>query len=147
MAAGTAAALAIPHWVHVHEVFNFLLILAVSLLASMVTCLLTKPESDEVLKSFYRTVRPWGWWGPVFEKCRAENPAFQPNRDFPRDMFNIVVGLVWQTSLVTLPIYFVIQHWTETWISLGVCVVTSAILKFSWYDKLGPGDMYMPQDR
>jgi hypothetical protein len=58
-------------------------------------------------------------------------------------MFNIAVGLVWQTSLVTAPIYLVIQHWTELWISLAVCAVTSLILKFSWYDRLGPGEMYL----
>jgi solute:Na+ symporter, SSS family len=147
MAAGTAAALAIPAFLHLHEVFTFLCILAVSTLASVGVCLCTAPESDEVLKRFYRTVRPWGWWGPIFEKCRAENPKFERNRDFPRDMFNIAVGLVWQTSLVTSPIYLVIQHWTELWISLAVCAVTSLILKFTWYDRLGPGEMYMPEDR
>ncbi|MBI5386868.1 MAG: Na+:solute symporter [Verrucomicrobia bacterium] len=147
MVAGTLAALVIPGFLHLHEVFVFLLILTISTLASVVACLLTKPESDAVLKSFYRSVRPWGCWGPIYEKCRAENPAFQPNRDFPRDMFNVAVGLVWQTSLVTSPIYLVIQHWREMWISLAVCAVTSLILKFTWYDKLGPGEMYLAQDR
>jgi hypothetical protein len=98
----------------------------------------------DVLKSFYRTVRPWGFWGPVYELCRAEDPAFERNKDFKRDMFNIAVGLVWQTSLVTSPIYLVIQHWKEMCVSLAVCAVTSLILKFTWYDKLGPGEMYMP---
>jgi SSS family solute:Na+ symporter len=147
MVAGTLAALVIPGFLHLHEVFTFLLILTISLLASVGVCLLTKPESDEVLQSFYRTVRPWGFWGPVFRRCRAEHPGFQKNQDFPRDLFNIVVGLVWQTSLVTSPIYLVIQHWNELWISLGVCAVTSLILKFTWYDKLGPGEMYLSADR
>jgi hypothetical protein len=61
-------------------------------------------------------------------------------------MFNITIGLVWQTSLVTSPIYLVIQHWKEMWVSLAVCAVTSLILKFSWYDKLGPGEMYLADD-
>jgi solute:Na+ symporter, SSS family len=147
MVAGTGAALAVPAlFPHLPEVFTFLLILAISLATSILVCLLTPPESDEVLKRFYRTVRPWGFWGPVYEKCRAEHPNFQKNRDFPRDLFNIVVGLVWQTSLVTSPIYLVLQHWTELWISLGVCAVTSLILKFTWYDKLGPGEMYLADD-
>jgi Na+/proline symporter len=138
MVAGTGAALAIPFFLHLHEVFVFLLILAISTVASIGVCLFTKPEGDDVLKSFYRTVRPWGFWRPIYEKCHADDPAFQPNRDFPRDMFNIAVGLVWQTSLVTSPIYLVIQHWRQMWISLGVCAVTSLILKFTWYDKLEP---------
>ena len=147
MVAGTAAALFIPGFLHLHEVFTFLLILAISTGASIVVCLLTAPESDTVLKSFYSSVRPWGAWGPVCEKCRADHPGFQPNRDFPRDLFNIAVGLVWQTSLVTSPIYLVIQHWKEMWISLAVCAATSLILKFTWYDKLGPGEMYLSAER
>jgi hypothetical protein len=142
MVAGTAAAVA-KIYLHIHPVLAFLLILAISFAASILVCLFTKPEADDVLKSFYRNVRPWGWWGPIFDQCRAEDPAFQKNRDFRRDIFNLAVGLVWQTSLVTAPIYLVIQHWTELAISLAVCGGTSLVLKFTWYDKLGPGEMYL----
>ncbi len=142
MVAGTAAAVA-KIYLPIHPVFSFLLILAVSFAASILVCLLTPPEDETVLKSFYRTVRPWGFWRPIYRKCRAEDPAFEPNRDFPRDMFNVAVGLVWQTSLVTAPIYLVIQHWAQLWVSIAVCAVTSLILKFTWYDRLGPGEMYL----
>jgi Na+/proline symporter len=142
MVAGTAAAI-LKVFIPLHPVFAFLLILAISFAASILVCLYTRPEPDEVLKSFYRNVRPWGAWGPVLAMCRADDPTFQPNREFSRDMFNIAVAMVWQTSLVTAPIYLAIQHWTEMWISLAVCLVTSAILKFTWYDKLGPGEMYL----
>jgi solute:Na+ symporter, SSS family len=142
MVAGTAAAV-LKLYINIHPVFGFLMILAVSFAASIIVCLMTKAEDDTVLMSFYRTVRPWGFWQPIYEKCRLHNPAFQKNQDFKRDMFNIAVGLVWQTSLVTSPIYLVIQHWNELWISLAACLITSLILKFTWYDKLGPGEMYL----
>lgn len=148
MVAGTVAALVVPALLpQVREVFMFLLILGFSTAASVGACLLTAPEHDDVLKSFYRTVRPWGFWRPVYEKCRAENPSFQKNRDFPRDMFNIAIGLVWQTSMVALPIYLVIQQYGRMWLCLAIFAATSAVLKFTWYDRLGPGAMYMPEDR
>lgn len=142
MVAGTAAAV-LKIYLPLHPVFAFLLILGVSFVASIGVCLVTAPESDAVLKSFYRSVRPWGFWEPIYEKCRLEDPKFERNHDFGRDMFNIAVGLVWQTSLVTSPIYLVIQHWKELWISLAVCAATSLILKYTWYSKLGPGEMYL----
>jgi len=142
MVAGTAAAV-LKIYITVPPVFAFLMILGVSFAASLVVCLLTKPECDEVLKSFYLNVRPWGCWGPIYRKCLADHPGIERNRDFSRDMFNIVVGLIWQTSLVTMPIYLVIQHWREMWFSVAVCLVTSGILKFTWYDRLGPGEMYL----
>jgi Na+/proline symporter len=142
MVAGTVAAV-LKLAVNIHPVFGFLLILAISSAASVLVCLWTKPEEDGVLKSFYRSVRPWGFWEPIYQKCRTEDPTFQRNHDFRRDTFNIAVGLVWQTSLVTGPIYLAIQHWREMWVSLAVFAVTSLILKFSWYDHLGPGEMYL----
>ena len=139
MLAGTTAAV-LKAYVPMHPVFAFLLILSVSFAASILVCLLTKPESDEVLKSFYRSVRPWGWWQPICQLCLSEDRRFQPNRSFPRDMFNILIGLIWQTSLVTSPIYLVIQHWREFWISIATCAATSLVLKFTWYDRLGELD-------
>ncbi len=146
MAAGTAGALVVPRCLpHLHEVFTFLLILGLSTVASILVCLLTKPEPGEVLERFYRNVRPWGFWGPVLARCRSRNPDFQPNRDFRRDAFNILVGLVWQTAMVAAPIYLVIQHWRQFAISSAVFAATSLILKFTWYDKLGRGDGYLPE--
>ncbi|HOK44613.1 MAG TPA: Na+:solute symporter [Bryobacteraceae bacterium] len=142
MVAGTAAAV-LKAFITVHPVFAFMMILLISFAASIIATLMTKPESDEVLKSFYRNVRPWGWWDPVYRMCLAEDPKFEKNRDFPRDMFNIAVAMVWQTAMVTAPIYLAIQQWPRMWISVGVFAVTSLILKFTWYDKLGPGEMYL----
>jgi hypothetical protein len=117
-------------------VIIFPLVLCVSLIGCLLGTLLTKPESDAVLMDFYRRVRPWGFWGPVLKKVLAEDPAFKRNKDFLRDMFNIVVGIVWQVSLVALPLYIVIQEFDRVAIALAVILVTSAILKFTWFDHL-----------
>jgi Na+/proline symporter len=114
----------------------FPLVLAISLTGCLLGTLLTKPESDEVLMDFYRRVRPWGFWGPVLKKVLAEDPHFKRNTDFLRDMFNIVVGIAWQISLVALPLYIVLQEWQRVAIALAVTLGTSAILKFTWYDHL-----------
>jgi heme/copper-type cytochrome/quinol oxidase subunit 4 len=98
--------------------------------------LLTKPEDDAVLMDFYRRVRPWGFWGPVLKKVLAEDPSFKRNKDFGRDMFNIAVGIVWQISLVALPLYIVIKEFFRAGIALAIILVTSVILKFTWYDHL-----------
>jgi len=97
---------------------------------------LTKPEDDEVLKDFYRRVRPWGFWTPVLAKVLVEDPGFERNKDFWRDMFNIVVGIIWQVSLVALPIYVVIQKFRNAAVTAVIIAVTSIVLKFTWYDHL-----------
>jgi SSS family solute:Na+ symporter len=114
----------------------FPLILAVSLVGCFAGTLLTPAEDDEVLMAFYRNVRPWGFWGPILAKVRREDPGFEPNPDFWRDMFNIVVGIAWQTSLVLLPILLVIRKFDALMIAGAVVAACSLILKFTWYDNL-----------
>jgi Na+/proline symporter len=111
-------------------------ILGISLVGCFAGSLLSKPEDDEVLMNFYKKTRPWGFWGPVLKKVRAADPSFKPNPDFARDMFNIVVGIVWQTSLVAMPIYFVIREYDRAEIALAIVVVTSLTLFFTWFRHL-----------
>jgi Na+/proline symporter len=137
MVTGIAASMVIPLALPDVKALNaFPLILGISTVGCLVGTFLTKPEDDEVLKGFYRRVRPWGFWGPILAKVQKDDPSFQPNPDFLRDMFNVVVGIAWQTSLIALPIYVVIRKHDMATIALGVIVGTSAILKFTWYDHL-----------
>jgi Na+/proline symporter len=115
---------------------SFPLILAISLAGCVAATLATPAEDEAVLKSFYRRVRPWGFWGPILAKVREDDPAFEPNRDFWRDMFNIVVGICWQTSLVALPVFLVIRRFDSALIAAAVVAVTAVVLKFTWYDHL-----------
>ncbi len=137
MVAGIGGSLILPFaFPHVLPLMAFPLLLGFSFIGCILGTLLTKPEDDEVLKDFYRRVRPWGFWGPVLKKVLQDDPSFQRNKDFPRDVFNIVIGMIWQTALVPLPIYIVIWNFKAAAITFAVVVVTSIILKFSWYDRL-----------
>ncbi|MBN1115018.1 MAG: Na+:solute symporter [Oligoflexia bacterium] len=119
-----------------NPLFAFPIILAVSTLGCIIGSLLTEPDDEEVLKNFYTRVRPWGFWGPVKKKVMAENPSFKPNKDFKRDMFNIIIGIIWQTTLVVLPIYIIIREKTSIINGIVILVITSFILKKNWYNKL-----------
>ncbi|HEX3728587.1 MAG TPA: sodium:solute symporter family protein [Opitutaceae bacterium] len=120
----------------VNLLYAFPVLLVLSVAGCLAGTLLTEPVDPETLKHFYRTVRPWGWWGPVCKAVQREDPAFVPNRNAGRDLTNVAVGIVWQLCLVTLPIYLVLRQWT--W-SAGIFVLlagTCAWLKFRWYDRL-----------
>jgi hypothetical protein len=142
MVAGIAGSVLIPLATRLHLIANlsdlnsFPIILALSLIGCFAGTLLTAPDEEAVLKDFYRRVRPWGFWGPIREKVQKEDPSFQPNPDFLRDMFNVVVGIVWQTSLVVFPVYLVIRRYEISATAFGIALLTSVILKFTWYDHL-----------
>jgi SSS family solute:Na+ symporter len=141
MMAGLLSAMFVPSLAALLQfhVANTLYLFPVILGCSIAGCLfgtfLTKPEDDAVLKKFYQTVNPWGFWGPIREKVMRENPSFRPNPDFAKDCANVTVGIVWQLCLTALPIYLVLREWP--WVGIAaLLVVTSVFLKFNWYDKL-----------
>ncbi|HEY4789243.1 MAG TPA: sodium:solute symporter family protein [Bacteroidales bacterium] len=146
MVAGIGAALILPvlhlsileQWplVNNFSMNAFPIIFIVSIIGCIIGTLMTKPEDDDTLMNFYKTVRPWGFWKPVHRKVVAADPSFEGNKDFWRDIINVVVGIAWQTSLVAFPIFLVLRNWTPFLIAFGIMVVTSLILKFNWWNKL-----------
>jgi len=137
MAGGIVAAMIVPAlFTGVTPLYTFPLILALSLAGAIAGTLLTPPDGEAVLDNFYRRVRPWGFWGPVRERVARAHPGLVPNGDFARDMVNVAVGIVWQTALVAAGIYLVLQDAPALAICVVLIVVTSAILKFNWYDKM-----------
>jgi SSS family solute:Na+ symporter len=144
MIIGTLGALVVPpvvkhFWPGTNTLYAFPAIFLFSVLGCFLGTLLTKPEDEEILKDFYMTVRPWGFWMPIVQKIKAENPGFEPNTDCGRHWFNVTVGIIWQVTLVALPVYIVIQNHRGIAGTLAILVATTLILKKSWFDHL-PSD-------
>jgi len=117
-------------------IYLFPVIFIVSLLGSFLGTLLTPATPMETLKKFYANVRPWGWWKPVYKALKKEDDSFTKNTNFVPDMLNCIIGVVWQSSMILLPIYFMIRDYPKTLIALLIFAITSVILKFTWLDKV-----------
>jgi Na+/proline symporter len=142
MLIGIIAALIVPATLPIvapsfHDpTYAFPVILLLSFGGCIAGALLTKPVDEEVLKNFYRNVRPWGFWQPVYEKVAQEDPSFVPNKNAARDLLNCLVGIPWQLTLVTIPLYVIFRDLRGTLISLAVLISASIFLKKFWYDRL-----------
>jgi len=144
MIIGTIGALVVPpivehFWPGTNTLYAFPAIFVFSVLGCFLGTFLSNPEDEEVLKDFYKTVRPWGFWRPIVEKIKTEDPMFEPNTDCSRHWFNVTVGIIWQVTLVALPVYIVVQNPRGIVGALAVLVATTLILKKSWFDHL-PSD-------
>jgi SSS family solute:Na+ symporter len=137
MVGGILAAMFLPYLLPEFSALEaFPINLAISLLGCLLGSWLTAPDDKEVLKAFYLKTRPWGFWKPVYQALKEEYPQIEANKDFKRDMVNVVVGIIWQTAITAAPIFMVIQHWRPFFISLLIVVVASVFLKVNWYDKM-----------
>lgn len=136
MIAGLLAATFVPPlYPDVIAIYLFPIILLASLLGCIIGTYMTPPDKEEVLLSFYKMTRPWGFWGPIRQKA-MQDPDFKPNDNFKRDMFNVIIGIIWQMTLVILPIYIVIKELGYAGITFVILLLTTYILKVNWYDKL-----------
>jgi SSS family solute:Na+ symporter len=121
---------------HMQAIYLFPIIFIVSLIGSFLGTFLSEPTDMKTLKSFYKTVRPWGWWAPVYKELLKEESTLKKNTDFWNDMFNCAIGIVWQSSMIVMPIYFVIRDYPKGLFALSVFAITSLILKFTWLYKV-----------
>jgi Na+/proline symporter len=137
MVAGIGASLVLPNALPKLSALNaFPIVLLASLVGCFLGTLLTRAEDTELLKRFYKKVRPWGFWEPIRALVVAEDPTFEPNRDFGRDMFNIAFGIVWQVALMAVPVYLVLRDWRALALAAALVAATSGVLKFTWWDRL-----------
>jgi Na+/proline symporter len=137
MVAGIIPALIFPYiFKNTLDLYYFPIILLTSLSGSLLATYLTKPTQEGILKSFYSNVRPWGFWKPVMDKIKAENPSFKENKNFMRDMFNVFTGTIWQVAMMALPVFIVLLRWPGAIATASIIIITSLVLWKTWYLRL-----------
>jgi len=136
MFAGVAAALIFPFIFKGLPLYNWPLLFLISLIGCFVGTYTAPATDTSILKKFYSTVRPWGFWKPIHELVIKENPEFIPNKRFTLDMFNVIVGIIGQLCLTILPMYLVLWMKLPLLITVILLVIIVFILKKTWWNKL-----------
>jgi Na+/proline symporter len=136
MTAGIAAALLFPYLFTGLPLYNWPLLFLISLAGCIIGTYAAPPTDAAVLKHFYKTVRPWGFWKPIQLQVQAEDPAFEPNKRFGLDVFNVVLGIIAQLCLTILPMYLVLHLKWPLFVTVIVLLIIIVILKKTWWNKL-----------
>jgi Na+/proline symporter len=136
MASGVAAALVFPYLFTGLPLYNWPLLFLISIIGCIAGTYTAPPTEMHVLKNFYKTVRPWGFWKPVHDSVLSDDPGFKPNKRFRLDMFNVVLGIIAQCCLTLLPMYLVLWMKLPLMIVVIILAVIIFILKRTWWDKL-----------
>ncbi len=136
MAVGIIAALLMPYVTTGLPLYWWPLLFVLSLAGCIIGTYSAPPTDVVVLKSFYKTVRPWGFWKPIHDMVVVDTPAFVGNRGFKLDMLNVVIGIIGQLCFTLLPMYFILGMQTPLWITIAIIVAIVFILKRTWWNKL-----------
>ena len=137
MLTGIIAALAFPYiFKNVLPLYVWPLLFLISIAGCIIGTFTAPPTDENVLKQFYKTIKPWGFWKPIHEKVMREDPSFVPNKQFKLDMFNVVLGIIAQCCLTILPMYIVLWMKMPLLVTVILLVVIGMILKKTWWNKL-----------
>jgi Na+/proline symporter len=144
--AGLAGAVPILFWTLLGEeepplYQTFPALCSISLFATLAGTWLTKPTDTNVLIAFYRTVRPFGRWGPI----RAQSELTHEESSPQSENLTLAMTNVFLASIVILGCYlgpmYLVGHWhVQATISLAVAGVAGVLLYFTWYRNLPPSD-------
>lgn len=133
---GIVAALIFPFIFDGLPLYNWPLLFLISIIGSIIGTFTAPPTDISILKNFYKTVRPWGFWKPVHELVMKEDSTFKANKRFKLDMFNIVLGIIAQLCLTLLPMYLVLWMKVPLLLTIIVLSIIIIILRKTWWKKL-----------
>ncbi len=120
----------------VEFLYYFPLLFVLSIIGCVIGTYTAPPTEEATLKTFYSTVRPWGFWKPVHEMVIKDNPLFEANKRFGLDMFNVVLGIIAQCCMTILPMYIVLWMQLPLLVTIIILTIIIIILKKTWWDKL-----------
>jgi SSS family solute:Na+ symporter len=118
------------------DLYYWPILFFLSLAGSIIGSYAAPPTDEQTLKSFYKVVRPWGFWKPIHAKVLREDPGFVGNKNFKLNMFNVVIGMIGQTCLTILPMYVVLWLKLPLLITVAILLIIILILKKTWWDRL-----------
>lgn len=117
------------------ELTSFTYLVTIGLIGSILGTYLTRPTDPKVAEHFYRTTRPFGFWGP-FKKRLAPPVRAAMTREHRRDLIALPFALGWQITLFLLPMQLVVRSYHSFWCTLVVFLVCLGGMYVFWYRHL-----------
>ena len=117
------------------ERLQFTILGSVGLLGCILGTWLTRPTDQKVLENFYRTTRPFGFWGPL-KKILSLDVRATMEREHRNDLFAVPFGLLFHVTLLLLPMQLIIKSYKAFWITFVLFAIGLTGMYFFWYKNL-----------
>ncbi|MCK5737736.1 hypothetical protein KAH55_01085, partial [bacterium] len=116
----------------VPEYVAFSITAGASFLFMIAGTFLTAPTDEAVLRKFYLTTRPFGFWGPIRKSVPTDLMA-QINKENRRDILSTFMAVPWQVCLFLMWMALMMKRWDQFWVLLVIVAVLSLGLYLNWY--------------
>jgi solute:Na+ symporter, SSS family len=116
---------------------QFVIMTALSFGGTIIGSLLTEPTPMDKLRHFYRTTRPFGFWGPLRDEFQGEERVAL-DREHHNDIWAVPFTLLWQVTLFLLPMQLVIKSYHAFFYTLPLFLIAVAGMYHFWWKPLPP---------
>ena len=119
------------------DFYVFPIVVMTSFLLSIVVSLTTPPVERNILTSFYRTIRPFGWWRPIREKSRLSIKELSKKSDnMWLTILNVMLGMLAIAGIYLFPMYLVGHLYAQSLMWFALAFAAIVVLAFTWYKNL-----------
>jgi len=118
-----------------NEIVMFLVIVAINLVATAIAILLFPPAKHDVLENYYRTVRPYGAWGPA-KHALSEAEREDLKKEMYCNLLALPFSILWLVTLFIWPMQLIVHNWSGFLVAFALFVTSLVGLYFLWYRKL-----------
>ncbi|NLP10714.1 sodium:solute symporter [bacterium] len=122
-------------WPELVEWKQFTILSILSLVATIIGTLMTRPTEDHVMMHYYASTRPFGFWGTLKRKLKPDVRTAMEH-EHKNDLIALPFALGWQVSLFFLPMQLIIRSFDSFRITLIIFIVCSVGLYWFWYRNL-----------
>lgn len=120
-----------------HPIWQFVFVVIIGSVGAVVGTFLSKPTEKAVIENFYRTTRPFGFWGKL-KPILPEGVRKAMEREHRNDIIAIPFALGWHITLFMLPMQLIVRAYEAFWITLVIFCVCLVGMYFFWYKNLPP---------
>jgi len=115
----------------------FPVVSTLSVLGCLAGTCVTRPTNEAILVSFYRNVRPFGFWGPIARRAGLSPKQLADPAESPLvAAVNVVLAATVILGVYLSPM-FLVGHWHNLAMAwFAVAAVAAVALYFTWYRNL-----------
>ncbi len=120
---------------------QFILVMVIGFIGSVVAAYIFKPTDEAFLKEMYMKTRPFGVWGH-FKKTLSEEEQKKVSREHRNDLLALPFAMTWQVCIFLVPMLFVIHNWKDLTGAFILGLIAFAGLYFIWFRNLPATNFY-----
>ncbi len=132
---GLAAVIQYSIWPDLDQVPLFIIMTGVSVIGTVVLSYMTPATPWPILMNFYKTTRPFGWWGPLKAQIPPEEYAVWA-KEHRNDVISVPFVMLAQVTIFLLPMQLMIKAYDSFFATLPVFLFAAAGTYWFWWRNL-----------